>query len=58
MGKHGNCNENEADHHFYEIRDRRANDVYKYGICGRPLNMDGSSPRANEQVSVLNRAMR
>jgi hypothetical protein len=58
MGKHGNHNENEADHHLYEIRDRRGNDVYKYGICGRPLNRDGSSPRANEQVSVLNLAMR
>ncbi len=57
MAKHGNANENDAEHHLYEIRDRRVNDVHKYGICGKPLNKDGSSPRANEQVSFLNRAM-
>ncbi|MCB0520332.1 MAG: hypothetical protein H6577_03585 [Lewinellaceae bacterium] len=37
--------------------DRRVNDVHKYGICGKPFNKDGSSPRANEQVDFLNRAM-
>lgn len=33
-------------------------DTFKYGISGKPLNKDGSSPRANEQVGYLNRAMR
>ncbi len=58
MAKHGNSHENDAEHHLYEIRDRRLDDVHKYGICGRPLNKDGTSPRANEQVNYLNRAMR
>jgi hypothetical protein len=57
MAKHGNSNENEAEHHLYEIRDRRLGVVYKYGICGKPLLKDGTSPRANEQVNYLNRAM-
>lgn len=57
MAKHGNSNESEAEHHLYEIRDRRFGGVYKYGICGKPLLKDGTSPRANEQVNYLNRAM-
>lgn len=57
MAKHGNSHENDAEHHLYEIRDRRLDDVHKYGISGRPLNKDGTSPRANEQVNYLNRAM-
>jgi hypothetical protein len=58
MKKHGNSNENEADHHLYEIRDKEYQDVYKYGICGEPLRPDGSSPRAARQVQELNRAVR
>lgn len=38
MKKHGNSNENEAEHHLYEIHDVERDDVYKYGICGDPLN--------------------
>lgn len=53
--KHGNSNQNDAEHHLYEIRDRRVNDVFKYGISGRPLKNDGSSPRANEQITLFNR---
>ncbi|MFN0036753.1 MAG: hypothetical protein ACKVUS_16935 [Saprospiraceae bacterium] len=58
MKKHGNSNENDADHHLYEIRDREYGDVYKYGICGDPLRKDGSSLRAKRQVKELNRAVR
>ncbi len=58
MAKHGNSQENDAEHHLYEIRDRRMDDTFKYGISSKPLNKDGSSPRANEQVGYLNRAMR
>jgi hypothetical protein len=58
MKKHGNRNDNEAEHHVYEIRDREYEDVYKYGICGEPLNDDGTSPRAQRQVRELNRAVR
>lgn len=58
MKKHGNSNLNDAEHHLYEIVDREYNDVYKYGICGDPLNADGTSPRANRQVKEFNRAVR
>lgn len=55
MGIHKNSNENMDDHHLYEIIDSEENIVYKYGICGKPLNSDGTSPRANEQVTMFNR---
>jgi hypothetical protein len=58
MKKHGNCNENDEEHHLYEIRDKKYKDVYKYGICGGPLNPDGTSPRAQIQVNEFNRAVR
>ena len=58
MKTHGNSNENDADHHLYEIRDKEYQDVYKYGICGSPLKEDGTSPRAKRQVRGLNRAVR
>ena len=32
-------------------------DVFKFGICGKLLNSDGSSPRAMEQVNFYNRAI-
>ncbi|MCB9291545.1 MAG: hypothetical protein H6559_00200 [Lewinellaceae bacterium] len=51
---HGNSQKSKRPHHLYEIRDKEENDVLKYGICGKPLNRDGSSPRANEQVSLFN----
>lgn len=56
MKKHGNSNDNDAEHHLYEIHDVERNDVYKYGICGDPLNPDGTSPRANRQLRDFNRA--
>lgn len=43
------------EHHLYEIRDNLENDLYKYGISGKPLNSDGSSPRATEQILLFNR---
>lgn len=54
---HGNDKRNKNEHHLYEIRDRQRDGLYKYGICGKPLNKDGSSPRANEQVSLFNRVV-
>ncbi|MEK7256209.1 MAG: hypothetical protein AAB316_15765, partial [Bacteroidota bacterium] len=56
MKKHGNLNENDAEHHLYEIFDLELDDTYKFGICGDPLNQDGTSPRANLQVKEFNRA--
>ncbi|WP_421948820.1 hypothetical protein [Phaeodactylibacter xiamenensis] len=55
--KHGNSHSNENDHHLYAIQDRKRKGIYKYGVCGRPLNKDGSSPRANEQVRLYNRVV-
>lgn len=51
---HGNSKKNKNPHHLYEIVDGKDNDIFKYGISGDPLNDDGSSPRANEQVSLFN----
>jgi len=52
---HGNSHKNEQDHHLYEIYDNEEKTTYKYGISGQPLNTDGSSPRANEQINIFNR---
>lgn len=54
---HGNKKDNKNKHHLYEINDRERDGLYKYGICGRPLNKDGSSPRANEQVNLFNKVV-
>ncbi len=54
---HGNSKKNTNDHHLYEIKDRERGGIFKYGISGRPLNNDGTSPRANEQVNLFNRVV-
>ena len=53
MKPHANSHENDAEHHLYEIFDVERNAVYKYGICGKPLLPDGTSPprqRTNRYV--------
>jgi hypothetical protein len=57
MSKHGNANENDSLHHLYEIDDTVEDDVFKYGISGKPLKSDGSSARAEEQTNILNKAV-
>ncbi|MEY4905383.1 MAG: hypothetical protein RLZZ292_3198 [Bacteroidota bacterium] len=57
MKKHANSHDNDALHHLYEIFDVECNTVFKYGISGRPLHSDGSSPRADEQVNLFNRVV-
>jgi URI fold toxin 2 len=57
MRPHANSHENDALHHLYAIFDVERNTIYKYGICGKPLNSDGSSPRANEQTKIYNRVV-
>jgi hypothetical protein len=44
------------DYHLYEIVNSEVNDTFKYGISGKPLNLDGTSPRANEQLKQMNLA--
>jgi len=58
LGKmHGNSKTNNALHHLYKISDDFEEDIYKYGISAKELNEDGSSPRANRQVSEFNRVV-
>jgi hypothetical protein len=57
MKPHANSHENDALHHLYAIFDVERNTIFKYGICGKSLNSDGSSPRANEQTKVFNRVV-
>jgi URI fold toxin 2 len=52
---HANSHKNQDEHHLYEIFDLEEQDVFKYGVCGNPLNSDGSSPRAERQVRSFNR---
>lgn len=54
---HGNNKSSKRLHHLYQIEDNDENDIYKYGICGRPLNKDGTSKRANSQVNLFNRVV-
>ena len=57
MKPHANSHDNDAAHHLYEIFDVERDDIFKYGISGKSLNADGSSPRANEQVALFNRVV-
>ena len=52
---HGNSKLSPKPQHRYEIYDTETGDVAKTGISGRPLNQDGTSPRANTQVNAFNR---
>ena len=52
---HGNSLRSTKPQHRYEIYNTETGEVVKTGISGRPLNMDGTSPRANTQVNALNR---
>gem|GEM_PF-2939124 len=55
---HPNAKNSPAPNHVYEIQmtdnTTGVTSVYKYGISAKPLNPDGSSPRANDQLQVLN----
>lgn len=53
---HKNSYENEDPHHLYEIIDRgQGDDVFKFGICCKPIDDNGTSSRMREQVNALNR---
>ncbi len=54
---HRNDRRNQDDHHLYAIHDRDRKGIFKYGISGRPLKKDGTSPRAKEQVNLFNRVV-
>ncbi|WP_260865962.1 hypothetical protein [Paenibacillus xylanexedens] len=52
-GTHGNSLSSTNPNHVYVIVDSNG-DLVKVGISGQPLNTNGTSPRANIQVSTLN----
>lgn len=53
---HGNSKKSKKPQHGYEIYDTyNNNDIVKIGISGKPLNKNGSSPRANSQVNKWNK---
>jgi hypothetical protein len=53
---HKSSYENEDPHHLYQIIDRgKDDDVFKYGICCKPIDENGTSSRMREQVNTLNR---
>jgi len=54
---HGNSSLSLREQHLYEIWDTRDDSLYKIGVSGRPLNLNGSSGRANSQVNALNRGV-
>jgi len=39
----------------YHILDLEKDVTYKYGVCGDPLEPDGSSPRGNDQAQFFNK---
>lgn len=60
---HGNSKSSNSPQHGYDVYDNdEVNpttgqaDIVKSGVSGKPLNKDGSSPRANAQVNKLNKA--
>ena len=57
MPVHGNSRKNNKDHHLYAIFDEKEDDIFKYGISDKPVDIRGSSARMREQVSFLNRAV-
>lgn len=52
---HGNSKLSSKPQHGYEIYDTSTNDAAKTGVSGQPLNQNGTSPRANRQVTQFNR---
>ena len=52
---HGNSKLSTKPQHGYEIYNTETGDVVKTGISGQTLNQNGSSPRANVQVNLLNK---
>jgi len=42
-------------YHLYVIYDHQRRSIYKFGVCGRPLRKNGTSPRLTEQLNIHNR---
>ncbi|MDO5681140.1 MAG: RHS repeat-associated core domain-containing protein [Pelistega sp.] len=51
---HGNSHKSKKVNHVYMIRNKRTGEIYKYGISGGKVRLDGKSYRAEKQVRSLN----
>lgn len=53
---HGNDKRNDRLHHLYAIKDKKENDIFKFGISCDPIDedKDGLSDRVREQVDWAN----
>ncbi|OAS14692.1 polymorphic toxin-type HINT domain-containing protein [Paenibacillus oryzisoli] len=54
-GFNGNSKASMKPQHGYEISETTTGKVAKTGISGQPLNKNGSSPRANQQINSWNK---
>ena len=53
---HGNDKRNTNLHHLYDIFRNNNRDTFKYGISDDPIDADGLSARARDQLEELNLA--
>ena len=53
---HGNDKRNANPHHLYDIYKSSNRDTFKYGISDDPIEDDGLSARARDQLDALNLA--
>lgn len=53
---HGNDKRNSNLHHLYDIFRNTNRDTFKYGISDDPIDADGLSARARDQLEELNLA--
>ena len=53
---HGNSKDNPNLHHLYDIYKISDRDTFKYGISDDPIDADGYSARARDQMEEMNLA--
>jgi hypothetical protein len=51
---HGNSKQNKDIQHLYEIRDKEADDIFKFGISAGAFGADGLSKRMRNQLTLYN----
>lgn len=53
---HGNDKRNPNPHHLYDIYRNSDRDTFKYGVSDNPIDADGLSARARDQLEAMNLA--
>lgn len=53
---HGNDKRNPNLHHLYDIFKNSDHDTFKYGVSDDPIDADGLSARARDQLEEMNLA--